>query len=118
MKIYVAHSMKYDYKEELYKPLRNSDLNNEIEIILPHENSEQVFNSREELNKVDYMLAEVSIPSVGVGIEIGWADSRNIPIILLHKSEIKISDAVKSVATHIVEYSSGQDLIDKIKNLF
>ncbi|MBW2985833.1 hypothetical protein KY333_00525 [Candidatus Woesearchaeota archaeon] len=37
MKIYVGHAKKFDFKKELYEPLRKSPLNNEHEIVLPHE---------------------------------------------------------------------------------
>lgn len=34
MKIFVAHSSNFDFKNELYLPLRNSDLNNKHKIFL------------------------------------------------------------------------------------
>ncbi len=115
MKIYVAHSRDYDYKNELYKPLRESELNISIEIILPHENSDGLFNSKEELKNVDYIIAEVSYPSTGLGIELGWANIYNTPIILIHKTGVTISSSAKSVATEIINYSSNEELISKLK---
>lgn len=114
MKIYVAHSREYDYKNELYKPLRKSELNKLIEIILPHESSEEPFNNKDELKNVDYMIAEVSYPSTGLGIELGWASIYNTPIILIYKTGLTISDSTKSVATEIMDYSSSEDLINKL----
>ncbi len=37
MKIYIAHSKAYDYKNELYKVIRNSYKLQQRNIILPHE---------------------------------------------------------------------------------
>lgn len=116
MKIYVAHSREYDYKNELYKPLRQSELNNSIEIILPHENSDEPFNSKEKLKNVDYMVAEVSYLSTGLGIELGWASLYNTPIILLYKTGSTVSSSVKSVAREIIEYASSEELIAKLKS--
>ncbi len=114
MKIYVAHSRKDDYKNELYKPIRDSELNKVAEIILPHENDDDIFDSREELKSVDYMIAEVSYPSVAIGIEIGWADMYNVPVILLHKSDSIVSNSVRGVATEVIEYSSSEDMVKKL----
>lgn len=118
MRIYVAHSREYDYKNELYKPLRESELNDSIEIILPHENSDELFNSKDELKNVDYIVAEVSYSSIGLGIELGWASLYNTPIILIHKTGLNISNSVKSVATEIIDYSSSNELVSKLKTFF
>lgn len=40
MRIYVTHSSGFNYKNELYLPLRNSALNEKHEITLPHEHTE------------------------------------------------------------------------------
>ena len=77
MKIYVAHSKKLDYKKELYEPLRNSSLNNEHEIILPHEKSDKPFSSKEFFKTCDVIIAEVSYSGTGLGIELGWANCGN-----------------------------------------
>jgi predicted DNA-binding antitoxin AbrB/MazE fold protein len=116
MKIYVAHSRAFDYENELYKPLRESSLNEKVEIILPHEKSEELFNSKEELKNVDYVIAEVSYPSTGVGIELGWANAYNTPIILVYKTGSVISASAGSVATKILEYSSSEELVQKIQD--
>ncbi len=71
MNIYVAHSREFDFKKDLYEPIRNSELNDLAEVILPHEQSEEPFNIKEGLKTVDYMIAEVSFPSIGLGIELG-----------------------------------------------
>jgi len=115
MKIYVAHSTKFNYKEDLYRPLRESEINDIAEIILPHEQSDEIFNSKQILKEMDYVVAEVSYPSTGLGIELGWANLYNIPIILIHKSDFTVSDSVKSIAFKITDYSSTEDMIEKIK---
>ena len=60
------------------------------------------------------MLAEVSHPSVGVGIELGWADASNVPIILLRQKGARISSALTAVSTKGIAYSDSQDLIAQL----
>lgn len=114
MKIYVGHIREGNYQKELYEPLRASALNDRAEIILPHEDNDQPFNSREELETVDYMVAEVSHPSTGLGIELGWASLQGVPIIAIYKSGSKLSNSVKSIAETVIEYSSPQDMVKKL----
>src|SRR5438034_694724 len=92
------------FKDDLYKPLRESELNKTAEIILPHEN-ENFFDSKEGLKNVDFMIAEVSYPSTDLGIELGWASIYGIKIIAIYKSEAKVSSSVKHIANHLVEYN-------------
>jgi hypothetical protein len=117
MKIYVGHSKGFDYQAELYEPLRDSGLANRHEFIFPHQSSQELFDSKEELKKVDYMIAEISLPSIGLGIEIGWANLYNVPIIAICKTGSKVSGSVKSIAQNIVEYNSSQELIDNLESL-
>lgn len=115
MRIYVGHSKKFNYKKELYEPLRESSLNDRHEIVLPHEESDEPFNSKEFLETCDVMIAEVSYPGTGLGIELGWADALGIPIIAARRKDIKLSNSVKSLIDCIITYSTSKELILKIK---
>lgn len=114
-KIYVAHSKDFDYKNELYKPIRNSTLNKEFMIILPHEKSDELFNSKECIRKVcDAIIVEASYPKIGVGIEVGWADAYAVQIIAIYKKGFKLSESIKSVSKIVIEYESAEDMISKL----
>lgn len=117
MKIYIGHSTSFDFKKELYEPLRNSELNKLHEITLPHENSDKQFNSKQYLKSCDLMIAEVSFPSTGLGIELGWANLYNTPIVCIYKEGTKPSVAVYAVTDKTIGYSDFKDLIDKITDL-
>jgi hypothetical protein len=67
MNIYIAHSRSYDFRNELYIPIRNSILNEKYNFVLPHENSDKLFDSKRffELD-CDILIAEVSYPSLGL----------------------------------------------------
>ena len=115
MNIYVAHTTKYDFKEKLYKPLRKSKFNNDHEIKLPHEVSGDTFNSKEYLKNADLVIAEVSRPSMGTGIELGWANLYGVKIVCVYEKGTSPTSALRTVSDHFLEYKSSEDLIKKLE---
>lgn len=116
MKIYVGHSSSFNYKKDLYQPLRDSDLNEEHNIVLPHEDSEQPFNSKSYLkNECDIFIAEVSKASTGLGIELGWADIYDIPVICVYQKGSKPSGSIPEVSGKIESYQNTEELVQVIK---
>ena len=85
MKMYVCHSSAFNYKKDLYEPIRNSPLNKEHEMIFPHENSSQIFDSKNTIPTCDLIISEVSYPSTSMGIELGWANKENKRILFIYK---------------------------------
>ena len=114
MKIYVTHSTSFDFQNELYGPLRKSELNMVHEIVLPHEHSSEQFSSKEFMKECDVVLAEVSYPSTGQGIELGWANTYNVPIVCLNKKGMKVSGALKTVSEVFIEYENTEDMVKKL----
>ncbi len=53
MRIYVAHSKKMDYINEIYRPLRKDEELNKHTLFLPHENSSKSNNNREFYKTID-----------------------------------------------------------------
>jgi hypothetical protein len=117
MKIYVSHSTQFNYQEELYRPLTSSKLYTSNEIILPHKDSLELFSSKDYFASCDLVIAEVSFPSTGVGIELGWANAQNIKIICVYKTGSKFSSSLKAVSKYFIEYSSPEDLIKKLEEI-
>lgn len=113
MKIFISHSTKYDFEKELYTPLRNSALNKKHEIILPHENGQHI-ETKDIIRDCDLVVAEVSFPGTGQGIELGWANATYVSIICFYKPGSKISDSLQYVTDTIVEYDSVETMIKKI----
>lgn len=114
MKIYVGHSSAIDYKNELYRPIRESVLNNEHEFILPHEESDNPGNNYEQLAGCDLMIAEISDKSLGLGIELGWADRAGVPIVCLSKEGATFSPSVATVCNRFYTYRDRETLIAAI----
>jgi len=110
MKIYIAHSKEINYIDDLYIPLKNHNHNNH-ELILPHEHSNTNYNTRNFYKSLDVLIAEVSKPAVGLGIELGWAFDDNVPIYCLYKKGSKYSSSIKCITSNIYEYSNTNELI-------
>src|ERR1700722_11228744 len=109
MKIYVAHSRAFDFEHELYEPLRNSPLAENHELIFPHAGA--AFSSKELIKDVDMILAEVSYPSTGEGIELGWADDLNKHIVCVYKKDANISGSLSYLRAEKIVYSDIPDLL-------
>ena len=106
--VYVTHSTDYDYRSNLYVPIRSSRLNEQLRIVLPHERSSELFSSKAFFrDECDLVIAEISTHRFGVGIEMGWADAFNVPIIGLHQAGITPSRSAVSVCKAVLEYDSG-----------
>lgn len=114
MNIYVTHSSSFDYNRELYQPLRNSELNKIHKITLPHEHSTDQFSSKEYIKSCDLIVAEVSYPSTGQGIELGWANSYDVPILCLYKKGTTPSGSLSIISNTIIEYDGCEDVIRNI----
>ncbi len=114
MKIYVGHSTKYDYKNEIYKPLLESSLSKKVEFILPH-NTDKTFNSKEIIENSDLFIAEISLPSLGLGIEIGRAEMKGKKILCICNDKDKVPSSLKYVNVDVITYSDRNDMIRKIE---
>lgn len=115
MKIYVSHSSSFDFKREIYEPIRHSELNTLHDFILPHEVSDSIIDSKEIILSCDLIIAEVSYLSTGMGIELGWANNGSKKILCLYKKGVKISRSLRTVSTEFIEYKNPIDFIEKIK---
>lgn len=82
---------------------------------MPHENSYEQFNSKEFFETTcDLIVAECSYPSIGLGIELGWANYIGTKVIAIYKKESKISGAVGKIADTILECENVLELFDQI----
>lgn len=114
LKIYVGHSTRYDYKNMLYMPLLESNLSNNIEFILPHY-QKNINDSKDIINSSDLFIAEISEPSIGLGIEIGRAESNNKKILCIYNEKKEISSSIKFINADIFSYQDNIDMINKIE---
>lgn len=115
MKIYIAHSSSFDFRKELYAPIKNSSLFQNHTFIFPHSESDELCNSRELFQTgCDLIIAEVSHPSTGLGIELGWGNLLHVPIACVYREGSKISESLKTVTGKFFEYSNSEELVTKV----
>jgi hypothetical protein len=117
MKIYVSHKRRSNFETVLYNPLKNSVFAKEHTFVFPHENNPESFNAKELLanKKIDLVLAEVSEPATGQGIELAWAQQFDVPIICFYKSGSDISGSLKFLTDNFISYSDTDDMIKQIE---
>lgn len=115
MKIYVVHSRDIDYINELYNPIKNSSVYENNTVIFPHESDKSV-NSKEIIKEADLVIAEVSKDSIGMGIELGWAEFVGDEILCISKTGLKISSSLKYITNNFIEYEDSTDLVVKLEN--
>lgn len=115
MYIYISHSTGFDYQTEIYDPVRKSSLNQMHQIILPHEQGKEAYPIRDKISTLDLFVAEISFPSTGTGIEIGWADVYQIPIIALYKAGTTPSNSIHKVTDNVKEYTGIEQFLSYIE---
>lgn len=117
MKVYIAHSKLLNYEENLYQPIRNDESLKKYDIILPHEESSVSYNTREFYKELNVVIAEVSFPGTGLGIELGWIYDDGVPIYCVYQKDKKVSSSLKCLTSNFIAYESEKELVDIIKNI-
>ncbi len=111
MKIYLSHASNYDYTNELYIPIKTSGLVDTYNFVLPHDSDDTGENTKDIIMSSDLVIAEVSFPSTGQGIELGWANDNHVPVVCIYKSGAKISGALRFITDNFVVYADTDDMI-------
>ena len=86
MTVYISHSRSFDFRHVLYEPLLESSIATDHNLILPHQFSDSPYEFEKNVAKMDLIIAEVSFPSTGQGIELGIAHAAHKPIICFYKN--------------------------------
>lgn len=115
MNIYISHSGSYDYENELYKPIKESELAKMHHFFLPHEPENIDTEAKKELKQTDVLVAEASLPSTGQGIELAQAEAAGVPIFCFYKTGTKPSSSLRFVTNQIIEYEDIDDLLVKLQ---
>ena len=116
MKIYVAHSSNIDFVEKLYNPIKQSNIYKENEVIFPHDKENKNTNSKDIIKACDLVISEVSEVSTGLGIELGWANALNKPILCIYEKGKTYSQSLEYITNDFIEYCDEEDMINKVEN--
>jgi len=116
MNIYFPHSKQLDY-EAFYAAIRTSAVFDKHTCTLPYEKSETPQNSKSLIEKADLIIAEVSYPGTGLGIELGWAEAFHKRVICIYKYDFHLAGSLKYVSEEFVSYNSYPELIKKLQKI-
>jgi len=114
MKIYISHSSNFDYINKIYNPIKTSNLMLSNEFFFPHDTHENGIKTKDIIRDFDLVIAEVSLPTTGQGIELGWADYCDVPILCIYEKGSKISSSIRFLTDNVIEYNDTEDMLKKI----
>lgn len=114
MKIYVGHATSFDFQNQLYLPLKASELAKEHTFIFPHDQSLTPWLTKNVISTCDIFIAEVSYPFTGLGIELGWANIYDRHILCIYQKGSKPSESLKIATNNFLEYEDSSDLSKKV----
>lgn len=114
MNIYFPHSKQLEY-EEYYGAIRASSLFSKHTPIFPYEKISSPVNSKSVIQKADLIIAEVSYPATGLGIELGWAECQGKRIICIYKYDFHVARSLKYISNDFISYDNYPDLIKKLE---
>lgn len=133
MKIYFSGSIyggrqKLDTYKNLIKNLKKFGevLNPEVaddNVIINEQNQSdnKIFeNLKAKLEECDLVFAEFTVPSLGVGYEIGYADSHNKKIVGIYDKTVmpKITTMFRgNKKLNIIPYTDINEIIDNLENI-
>ncbi len=66
----------------------------------------------EEIDSADFLIAELTTKSIGVGIEIGYAFAKNKPIFYLHKKGSEYSTTASGCSNTTIVYKNELNLVE------
>ena len=67
-----------------------------------------------EIEISDLLIANVAHWPIGVGVEVGYAAAKGIPIICICPQDMKLANTVAGVAETVIRYSNYPDLRKKL----
>jgi len=76
------------------------------------EENEMMKVAFEEIDSSDFLIAELTTKSIGVGIEIGYAFANEKPIIYLRKKGAEYSTTAAGCSNTITEYENDLNLVE------
>ncbi len=70
----------------------------------------------EKIDEAEIYIADPLFNSFGIGVESGYAKSRNKKIIYLNKIGSSQEDTLEGIADHTIRYTNTEDIIDWLSN--
>ena len=67
-----------------------------------------------QIDQSDFLIANVADWPIGVGVEVGYAYARGVPIICICPMTEKVPNTVAGLAKHVIRYEDYNDLSKKL----
>jgi len=120
----ISYSKRKQFEKEV-KSLQNLFSKNNIELLVFVDKYDFKANQEKEMMKVafkeidssDFLIAELTTKSIGVGIEIGYAFAKEKPIFYLRKQNSEYSTTASGCSISVLEYENELDLVDMMEKL-
>jgi len=117
-----SNRKRFDKEIESLKILFNK---NDVELLVfvdkynfkANQEKEMMKVAFEEIDSSDFLIAELTTKSIGVGIEIGYAYAKNKPIIYLRKKDSEYSTTASGCSNYVIEYETEFDLYNMMEKL-
>ncbi len=114
---------KFDAEiDSLKKTLLNLDFNLLVFVdkyyFKNNQENQMMKTAFQEIDDSDFLIAELTKKSIGVGIEIGYAYSKQKPIFYLRHKGAEYSTTASGCSKYIIEYETEIDLGEKIISAF
>ena len=81
----------------------------------PNQEKEMMATAFKAIEKSDFLIAELSHKSIGVGIEIGYAFALKKTVIYIRQKGAEYSSTTAGCAQDIIQYEDEKELAIKIK---
>jgi len=123
-KVYLAvsYSKRKQFDKEIDILKKLFDKNN-IELLVfvdkynfkSNQEKEMMKTAFDEIDSCDFLIAELTTKSIGVGIEIGYAFAKEKPVLYLRKKGSEYSTTASGCSTYTIDYEDEFDLYNKIE---
>ena len=120
----ISYSNRYLFDKEV-ENLQKQFKKNDIELLvfvdkynfIADQEKEMMKTAFQEIDNSDFLIAELTTKSIGVGIEIGYAFAKNKPVIYLLKKGSEYSTTASGCSNSIIEYRNEHDLRESMVEL-
>ena len=118
----ISYSNRKQFDKEI-ESLMNLFQKNNIELIVfvdkydfkANQEKEMMKIAFEEIDSSDFLIAELTTKSIGVGIEIGYASAKDKPIFYLRKKDSEYSTTASGCSNYVIEYENEFTLVEMME---
>ncbi len=115
IKVYIMHSEKVDYKNNIYKPLLSIGLMNDYFLILPLSEKFKSSYIKQLLIDSDIVICDLSNSNIFLNLEIKMAKKQNKKIYYFINENDK--NIKKYNNEEVIKYNDSSDFSNKVKNI-